>query len=126
MRAHPVVLCACLIGCSRPVEPAATAPAPTTMESPVTQQAADDAPRVQRLTGTLRGGILAIGAETTGWALEIEGGKRIDTDVSKVPDDAAKLQGERVTVEGTLATVNWPERGPRQLLRARRIEPASK
>src|SRR5690349_6172800 len=69
-----------------------------------------------RFTGVLHGGVLAIGAETTGWALERDDGTRLDVDVSRAADDAAKLDGQRVVIEGTETTANWLERGPRQLL----------
>ena len=84
-------------------------------------QADNDPVPAQRFTGTLRGGILAVGAETTGWVLGTDDGKRLDVDVSKTADAAAELDGKRVTIEGTSSTANWPERGPRQLLRAHRI-----
>jgi hypothetical protein len=89
----------------------------------VNEQADQPVP-APRFTGTLRGGILAVGAETTGWQLETDDGKRLDVDVSKAADSAAELDGKRVTIEGTSDTVNWPERGPRTLLRAHRITPA--
>ena len=114
-----VVLAFAMIGCNRPPEPPAVAPS----ELPLSEQADKPAP-TQRFTGTLRGNILAAGAETTGWALETDDGKRIDVDVSKSEDLAAEHDGKRVTIEGTSTTVNWPERGPRQLLRASRIVPA--
>jgi hypothetical protein len=38
----------------------------------------------QQFTGTLRGGVIAIGAETTGWVLETANDGRVDVDVSKV------------------------------------------
>ena len=115
MRLFAVVLACAMIGCNCPAKPT-TAPA----ESDVNEQADKPVP-AQRFTGILRGGILAIGAETTGWALETDDGKRLDIDVSKVADDVANLDGKRVIIEGTSTTANWPERGPRQLLRAHRI-----
>src|SRR5687767_9929320 len=47
----------------------------------------------RRFTGTLRGGVVAIGAETTGWVLETDDGRRIDVDVSKAPEAADELEG---------------------------------
>ena len=84
----------------------------------------DKSAATQRFTGTLRGGILAVGAETTGWVLETDDGKRLDVDVSKAAEAAAALDGKRVTVEGVSTTANWPERGPRTLVRAHQIVPA--
>jgi hypothetical protein len=77
-----------------------------------------------RFTGILRGGIVAIGAETTGWQLERDDGTRIDVDVTKVADAAAGLDRQRVVIDGSIVTANWVERGEKQLLLAERIEPA--
>lgn len=79
-----------------------------------------------RFTGVLHGGVLAVGAETTGWQLEREGETpgRIDVNVNKVRDDAQKLDGQRVVIEGAISTVKWVERGQKQLLMAERIRPA--
>lgn len=85
----------------------------------------DAKPAARKFTGTLRGGILAIGAETTGWVLEQEGNVRVDVNVSKVQDDAAKLDGRPVVIEGTLVKVNWTERGGKPLLMADGITAAA-
>lgn len=77
--------------------------------------------QAQKFTGTLRGGIMAIGAETTGWVLEIDG-KRIDVDVTKAAEAAASLDGKRVVITGGMTTANWVERGEKPLLIAERIE----
>lgn len=79
----------------------------------------------RRFTGTLRGGVVAIGAETTGWVLETDDGRRIDVDVSKAGDAAGKLDGKRVVIEGDVVTANWVERGERDLLMADSIAPAA-
>jgi hypothetical protein len=86
-------------------------------------QSADTQPS-NRFTGILRGGIIAVGAETTGWLLETEPGKRVDLDVSKVVDTAAGLEGKSVIVHGAMTTANWVESGEKPLLIADRIEPA--
>lgn len=78
----------------------------------------------EHFTGTLHGGIVAIGAETTGWVLETGDQGRIDVDVSKISDEAAALDGQRVVIEGSLVTVNWTERGARRMLMADTIRPA--
>ena len=78
----------------------------------------------QTFTGTLRGGIVAVGAETTGWVLETDDGRRIDVDVSKASDAADQLEGKRVVIQGDAVTANWVERGERQLLMADSISPA--
>ena len=78
-----------------------------------------DPPAVAKhFIGTLHGGVVAIGAETTGWVLESDELGRIDVDASKVADAAAGLDGQRVRIDGTLTSVNWPERGERRLLLA--------
>ena len=123
MRLVSVVLMSVMSGCNKAADPPTTTTAAT--EPTVKEQQADPPVATRQFTGTLRGGILAVGAETTGWQLETDDGKRLDVDVSKVADAAAELDGKRVTIESTSNTVNWPERGPRTLLRAHRIVPAA-
>jgi hypothetical protein len=65
---------------------------------------------------------MAVGSETTGWALQTDDGKRVDVDVTKAQDAASALDGKRVTITGGMTTANWPERGPKPLLIAERIE----
>ena len=77
-----------------------------------------------RFTGTLRGGIVAVGAETTGWVLESEEHGRLDVDVSKMADAAGDLDGMPVVIEGTLVKVNWVERGEKNMLMADAIRAA--
>jgi hypothetical protein len=77
-----------------------------------------------RFTGTLRGGIVAVGAETTGWVLERNGdSSRVDVEVSHVSGDVSRFDGKRVVIHGTMTTATWLERGERPLLIAERIEP---
>ena len=76
-------------------------------------------------TGTLRGGAVAIGGETTGWRLEGDGQTGgIELDVSRVRDRAKQLDGKRVTVGGRMTTRSWPERGSTQVLVVDRLEAA--
>ena len=82
------------------------------------------APAAGRFTGTLRGGVIAVGAETTGWQLEQPDGTRVDVDVSKAQNDATANDGKRVVIHGGLTKANWVERGEESLLIADRIEPA--
>jgi hypothetical protein len=98
-------------GCAKPAAPQKEAVMPAT---------------TNRFTGTLHGGVIAIGGDTTGWQLERDDNvpERIDVNVSKVQDAAQKLDGQRVVIEGNIASVNWVERGRKQLLMAERIEPA--
>jgi hypothetical protein len=86
---------------------------------------ADAAPAAaEQFTGTLRGGVIAVGAETTGWQLERADGSRVDVDVSKAIDAAGRLDGKPVVIHGGMTKANWVERGERPLLIADRIEPA--
>ena len=97
--------------------------APAAQEQPV---ADNDAPRpapAKPFTGTLHGGVVAIGAETTGWVLQSDDLGRVDVDVSKVADAAAELDGKPVVIEGNLVTANWPERGEKRMLIADSIRP---
>ena len=93
-------------------------PTPRATTRPASTQPAE-------FTGTLRGGAVAIGGETTGWRLEGDGATGgIDLDVSKVRDRARPLEGQRVNVTGRMTTQSWPERGETQVLVVDRIEPA--
>ena len=87
--------------------------------------AAPTPPAGRQFTGTLRGGVVAIGAETTGWVLETADRGRLDVDVSKVAAAAEKLEGQAVVIKGELVTANWVERGEKQLLMAESIAPAA-
>lgn len=93
------------------------------MNEPSEQPASNPAP-LEQFTGTLRGGILAIGAETTGWQLETDEGRRLDVNLSNVTGDANDFDGKRVIIHGRLTTARWSERGDKKLLMAHRIEPA--
>jgi hypothetical protein len=93
-------------------------------EQPVAAKESDRPARAKRFAGTLHGGIVAIGAETTGWVLESKELGRVDIDVTKAADAAAENDGRAVVVEGELVTVNWPERGERRMLMAESIRPA--
>ena len=92
-------------GATRPVEPPSTQPV--------------------ELTGKLRGGMMAIGGETTGWTLvgdAATGGTELD--VSAVKADAERLDGQRVTVTGRMEDRRYVERGTVRVLRVERIEAA--
>jgi hypothetical protein len=110
--------------------PVAAAPAPQVAPQEATMPDTPAAPQTRpatnprRFTGTLRGGILAVGAETTGWQLETADGNRVDVNVGKVQDEVMSLDGKRVIIEGTMTTARWVERGSKPLLMAERIEPA--
>lgn len=75
------------------------------------------------LTGILRGGIAAIGGETTGWVLEREDGSQLDVDVSAVRKDATAMEGKRVRLAGEMTRKRWVERGERDLMVVAKAEP---
>ncbi len=62
------------------------------------------------LVGVLRGGQVAIGAETTGWLLLMDS-RSVDVDVSKVAGQASQLDGKRVVISGEVITKAYPTRG---------------
>ncbi len=79
-------------------------------------------------TGTLRGGIMAIGGESTGWVLEVDDGElagtRLDTDVSRMIPTAKAFEDRRVRVEGRLIEKAYVERGKVMVLAATSIRSA--
>ena len=107
-----------LAGCQRDERPAQ----PTDDAAPSAKPAAA---QPTTFTGTLRGGMMAIGGETTGWTLVGDaqtGGIQVDT--SRVQDQAKKLDGKRVTITGKMSEKNYVESGKTQILIADKIEPA--
>lgn len=75
--------------------------------------------------GTLRGGNVAQGGETTGWILAGDGAVGgIMVDVSRVEADAKRFDGKRVKITGRMTDRTWPESGPVRVLVAERIEAA--
>src|SRR5687768_1979442 len=107
-----------LAGCQRDEPPAqATDDAAPTAKPAATQSTT--------FTGTLRGGMMAIGGETTGWTLVGDaqtGGIQVDT--SRIRDQAQKHDGKRVTITGRMTEKNYVESGRTQVLVAEKIEPA--
>ena len=98
---------------TRPASRPATAPATAPAGGP------------REFTGTLQGGVVQIGGETTGWRLAGDGGTGgLDVDVSRVLDKAKDLDGKRVSINGRLTDKHWPERGKVQVLVAEKIAPA--
>lgn len=79
------------------------------------------------LIGVLRGDVMAIGGETTGWVLE---GQReaggIQLDVSAVRDKARQLEGQLVMVKGKMQQVDYVETGRTPVLVVSSIAPAPK
>lgn len=122
-----LLLALTLQACQEPQAKRSDAPSPRdTEESSTTAPAASDnglpaaaagASTATTFTGTLRGGHIAIGAETTGWTLIGDGQTGgLIVDVSKAEADAQALDGKRVKVTGKMTTRNWPESGPTQIL----------
>ena len=91
-----------------------------------------DTCRCRDYTGVLRGGMMAVGGETTGWVLERDGDPAvrgvvapIDLDAADLdPDRLAGLDGRRVTVRGHVGTRDYVERGPTPVLVARSVRAA--
>lgn len=91
-----------------------------------TRPATQPTTQMTSLTGTLRGGMMAIGGETTGWVLQRDGGAgEVDVDVSAVRDQAKRLDGERVTVTGRMTTRKYVERGEVSVFVAEKIQKAA-
>ena len=64
--------------------------------------------------GTLRGGMVGIGGESTGWILKGDGDARgpgLDVDVSRVREQAMNLEGQRVVIRGRIDERQYVERG---------------
>ena len=102
---------------------AATQPSTTT--TPATKSINPPSTQMTTLTGTLRGGMAAIGGETTGWTLIGDGAVGgVDLDVSKVQADAKRLDGKRVNVTGQSVDKKYVERGTVRMLKVEKIEAA--
>ena len=110
-----LALTACRNNNGRPAEP----------RDPGAGAAKPPAAAPTEFTGTLRGGAVAIGGETTGWRLEGEGETGgLDVNVSKVRDRAKQLDGKRVTITGRTTRRNYVERGGTPVILAETIQPA--
>jgi hypothetical protein len=113
-------------GCEQSAKSAAatttTSTAPTTQrDQPVTPPST----QMTTLTGTLRGGMMAIGGETTGWVLVGDGATGgTDLDVSKVEADAKRFDGKRVNVTGRSVDKKYVERGTVRVIQVEKIEAA--
>jgi hypothetical protein len=69
------------------------------------------------LVGTLRGDMMAIGGETSGWVLAGDGATGgIELDVSSVAARARELEGQRVSVTGKMTDRKYVERGTVRVL----------
>ncbi len=76
------------------------------------------------LTGTLRGGRIAIGGETTGWTLEYRDSSGEHSIEVELPREllARAQSGATVRVTGSFATRNYVERGAVRILRVSRLD----
>src|SRR5262249_29890842 len=78
------------------------------------------------LTGTLRGGRVAIGGETSGWTLEYRdasGPRTVEVELS--PDQISRARsGAVVPATGRFATKQYVERGSVRIFRVSRLEGA--
>ena len=119
-----------MLGCAKANDDAggdkaASPPATTGRRAAATGPVEPPSTQPVTLTGTLRGGLMAIGGETTGWTLVGDaqtGGTELD--VSAVRAEAERLDGKRVTVTGTLTDRKYVERGTVRVLKVDRITPA--
>src|SRR5262245_7556509 len=76
------------------------------------------------LTGTLRGGRIAIGGETTGWMLEYRDSSGEHSIEVELPRElmARARSGATVRVTGSFATRNYVERGAVRIFRVTRLD----
>ncbi|HYS27754.1 MAG TPA: hypothetical protein VEP46_19230 [Vicinamibacterales bacterium] len=76
------------------------------------------------LTGTLQGGRIAIGGESTGWALEYRDATGQHSVEVELPRDlmSRARSGATVRVTGTFATRQYVERGSVRIFRVARLE----
>src|SRR6187455_3176505 len=79
------------------------------------------------LTGTLRGGRIAIGGETTGWTLEYRDSSGEHSVEVELPRElmARVRSGASVRVTGRFGTRNYVERGAVRILRVSRLDEVS-
>ena len=76
------------------------------------------------LTGTLRGGVIAIGGESTGWKLEYRDASGPHSIEVSLPRDllARARSGATVKLTGTYVTREYVERGPTRILQVTKFE----
>src|SRR5207245_3552941 len=76
------------------------------------------------LTGTLQGGRIAVGGESTGWALDYRDATGRHSVEVELPRDvmARAKSGATVRLTGTFATREYVERGTVRIFRVTRLE----
>ena len=75
------------------------------------------------LSGTLHGGIMAIGGETTGWELAYSKNAQrstVEVDMEAI-EKAMSFDGKKVTISGELGVKNYLERGAVRILTAKTV-----
>lgn len=119
MRTATLFACGLLaLACSACNSSSPAKPEPAPVEPAPGQPAAGTVSR----TGTLRSGMMAIGGETTGWILLIDGREPLEVDVTRVFGDAQSLVNKRATLTGNLTRKKYVERGETTVLRVTKIE----
>ena len=76
-----------------------------------------------KLKGKLKGGLMAIGGETTGWRLSYtttKGAAQIEVDMKAIKN-AQSFDGEEVTVTGKIIAKKYIERGRVLILKAESV-----
>lgn len=112
-------------GCAGRERSVATGRSPSPAPASTTKPLTPPTTQMTTQTGTLRGGMMAIGGETTGWTLVGDGGVGgLELDVSAVQDAAARLEGKRVNVTGRPIDKQYVERGTVRILRVEKLEEA--
>jgi hypothetical protein len=90
--------------------------------------AAEDKPAKEKeYRGKLRTGLVAIGGETTGYAIETEDGKSLELDFGKSKDlarQADKLDRKMVVVQGVLEVRKGVERKTRSIIKVSSLQAA--
>ena len=78
-----------------------------------------------KVTGAIRAGVMAVGAETTGIEI-IEGGSAYELDIkdAAMKKKAEDLNGKQATVSGTLTVKVSPEKGQRRVIAVESLEAA--
>lgn len=93
---------------------------PTAPKNPDAKRDAEG--EVMTLTGVLRGGIMGIGGEHTGWQLERDGGlPPLELGVARVQDAVKNLDGKRVQITGRTIDRKYTERGTVKIFRINTI-----
>jgi hypothetical protein len=81
---------------------------------------------LDQIEGELTSGIVAIGGETTGWAIFPKHfDEPVDVVVSSVKGKAERYDGDDIVAYGTWEVRNWTERGRTEIFVIQKIEPAS-